>query len=269
MLLIILISILLLIALSIFLIAYFHTKSLIVKRYTIKDKEILTDVDEKTNIKILFFSDLHIGKTLKKEKLKKFILYLASFKADLYIFGGDIIGDNIKKYYSTSDVKECFNPLKGKCCIAVYGNHEFKNEKNITVLEKLNYFDAMGFNLLNNEEFAFFKNNKYILLYGINDCIYNDVKLPSKEYDLVICHEGDIADKIKNQILIAGHTHGGQIKIPFLPYIYLPKYGKKYVKGVNMAANNSKVIVSNGVGCNKFNIRFFAKRDIILINYIK
>ena len=266
--LIIFISIVLILVIVALLITYFHTKSLLVKKYTIKDKNVLNYDNEKYQIKILFFSDLHIGKTLKKKNLKRFVSYLLSFKADLYIFGGDIIGDNIKKYYTIADVEECFLPLKDKCCVAVYGNHEFKNEKNITIAEKLKYFEAMGFNTLNNEEFVFFKNNNFIKIYGMNDIIYNELKLPSKEYDLVICHEGDIINKMSNQILLSGHTHGGQIRIPFLPYIYLPKYGKEYVSGLYNVDNN-KIIVSNGVGCNKFNIRFFAKRDIILINYIK
>ena len=50
----------------------------------------------------------------------------------------------------------------------------------------------MGFNTLNNEEFVFFKKNNFIKIYGMNDIIYNELKLPSKEYDLVVCHEGDI-----------------------------------------------------------------------------
>lgn len=247
---------------------YYQSHKLVLKKYTIKNKEILNNSNEKKGIKILFFSDLHIGRTLKKDKLKKFISYLASLNADLYIFGGDIVGDNINKYYSISDVKECFKPLANKCCIAVYGNHEFKEEKNISIVLKKEYFNAMGFNTLVNEEFAFFKENKYILIYGMQEYIYNEAKFPNRAYDLIICHEGDIIERIDNQILLAGHTHGGQIRIPFLPYIYLPKYGKKYVSGL-YNVNSSKAIISNGVGCNKINIRLFAKRDIILINYIK
>ena len=246
---------------------YYQSHKLIIKKFTIKNKEIVESY-EKNGIKILFFSDLHIGRTLKKEKLKKFVSYLASINADLYVFGGDVIGDNINKYYSVEDVKECFKPLNNKCCIAVYGNHEFKEEKNISIALKLEYFKAMGFNTLTNEEFVFFKNNKFLRIYGMNEYIYNEAKLPNKAFDLIICHEGDIIEKIDNQILLAGHTHGGQIRIPFLPYIYLPKYGKKYISGL-YNVNNSKIIVSNGVGCNKINIRLFAKRDIILINYIK
>ena len=74
--LIIFISIVLILVIVALLITYFHTKSLLVKKYTIKDKNVLNCDNEKYQIKILFFSDLHIGKTLKKKNLKRFVSYL-------------------------------------------------------------------------------------------------------------------------------------------------------------------------------------------------
>ena len=62
--LIIFISIVLILVIVALLITYFHTKSLLVKKYTIKDKNVLNCDNETYQIKILFFSDLHIGKTL-------------------------------------------------------------------------------------------------------------------------------------------------------------------------------------------------------------
>jgi len=253
----------------IFLILFFETKRLRIVSYTIKDHNIFKKKDNNySGIKIVFFSDIHIGKHLKKKELNKKIDYLKSLDADIYIFGGDLIGKNITKYYSTKDITDCFLPLTNKVCISVYGNHEYKPEKDTSTDTKIKYFEAMGFKILNNESFVFTKDNKSIEIFGMNDYIYHDAIIPNKKYDLVICHEGDIIDKINNQIMLSGHTHGGQIRPPLIPLYYRPINGKKYTHGI-YNVNDSKLIVSNGFGYEFLKIRFNAPMEVLIIDYIK
>ena len=236
--------------------------------YEIKKGKVSKQISDEKGLNIVFFSDIHIGKHLKKKQLDKRLKMLLDQNADLYIFGGDLIGKNINKYYSIDDVSKAFSIFKDKTCIAIYGNHEYKIEKGIDSKLKDDYFKAMNFVVLNNTSYLFKKDDLQLEIYGMNDYIYHEAKLPDKQYDLVVCHEADIIDKMDNQIMLSGHTHGGQIKIPLIPLYYKPINGKKYFKGYYQTLNN-QLIISNGLGFEFMKIRFNAPADIIKIKYIK
>lgn len=253
---------------AMFAIMYIDTTKIKELKYTIKNNKVYKGIETFKGFKIVFFSDLHIGKLKKKNELNKIVELLKSYDADIYIFGGDLIGSNIKKHFTIQDVTESFAVLSDKCLISVYGNHEYKLEKNITTEEKFEYFKAMGFKILKDDGYTYYKNDKSLSIYGMNDYIYNDVKMPIIKYDLIISHEGDIIEKINNQIMLSGHTHGGQIRLPLIPIFYKPKHGKKFTSGL-YNVNSSNLIVSNGLGFNGIKVRFFAKRDIIIIDYQK
>ena len=220
------------------------------------------DNDQIKGEKIVFFSDLHLGKIQKKKEIKKKIQFLASLDASLYIFGGDLVGENIKKYYTIADIKEIFKPLEKKKCLAVLGNHEFKSNNKIAYDEIKDYYKAGNFIVLEDEIYNF----KDLNIYGLKDG--NNFPLKYKTINdngLVILHEGDLFDKISgNFLMLSGHSHGGQIKIPFS---YKPINGKKYLAGL-YTCDNKSLIVSKGLGCNLFKMRFNAKCDIIIIDYI-
>ena len=89
-------------------------------------------------------------------------------------------------------------------------------------------------------------------------------------YNLVLCHEPDIVDKILNSntdYMVAGHTHGGQIRIPFYTEKYLPSYGEKYVKGEYKLDNKNKTIlyVNSGLGTTKIPARLGAVPELTYI----
>lgn len=242
----------------------YQTNKVVIKEYVIENNKVVNKIDEYKGIKVVFFSDLHIGRLLKKDKLKEKLLMLKNLNADLYIFGGDLIGIDTSKYYGIEDVKESFKILNDKEVIAVYGNHEYKKVKHGDDL-KLKYFEATGFKVLVDEEYLS-KDGLYI--FGKQECIYHNNVNIDKQYDLLISHQGDILDIYNKQIILSGHTHGGQIIIPFIPIYYKPKFGKKYTSGVHKH-NDSTLIISNGFGYGGLKLRLFASLDVIVIDYRK
>ena len=242
----------------------YQTNKLVIKEYVIENNNLVDNVDEYKGIKVVFFSDLHIGKLLKKEKLKEKLLMLKNLNGDLYIFGGDLIGIDTYKYYSIDDVKECFEILKGLEVIAVHGNHEYKKVKHGDDM-KIKYFQATGLKVLIDEEYI---SKDGLSIFGKQECIYHDNVNINKKYDLLISHQGDILDNYDNQIILSGHTHGGQIRIPLIPIYYKPKYGEKYTSGVHKH-NNSILIISNGYGYGGMKLRLFSSLDVIVIDYRK
>ncbi len=247
-----------------------ETKKIKIVSYNLKHGTINQGlIDEKEKIRIVYFSDFHLGRFLQKKELEEKIQILKDLDADVYLFGGDLIGKNIKKYYTIEDIERFFRPLQGKCLLSVYGNHEYKKNKWMTINEKQAYFEAMGFHILKNQEYVYKKNNQTISIYGMDDAIFGKAILPEKEYDLVLSHEGDVVESLTNkQFLLSGHTHGGQIKIPLIPFYYRPTKGKKYTHGL-FSVSLSKLLVSNGIGYGKMKLRLFAPCEIVQIDYIK
>jgi len=230
---------------------------------TIKNKNI-TKGESKEGIRIVYFSDLHIGRLMQEKELRKTLDKIFNIEADLYIFGGDLSGQNVKKYYSVSKVKEIFSKYSNKTILAIHGNHEFKDDKQDLTF-KNDIFDAMGFTNLINKSYTFRKDDKSLSIYGIEDCLLKDPIYPNEDYDLVILHEPDPYINIKGQVAMTGHTHAGQLKLPLLPF-YKPALGKKYTYGIY---EDNKLYVSSGIGYGGAKIRLCSEREIVVINYIK
>ena len=89
-------------------------------------------------------------------------------------------------------------------------------------------------------------------------------------YNILITHEPDIVDKMASdqvQLVLAGHTHGGQISLPYLTEKILPANGKKYVKGLFSIGSEgqTKLFVTKGTGMTKLPFRFMNVPEIVAI----
>lgn len=239
-------------------------------QYEIKSEKIDRDMD------ILFLSDLHscdYGINQKKlmDKIK-------SVDCDVILLGGDIVDDKLK-------AKKAFELLEqlqqlGKKIYYVHGNHE-KRIENLVVIDEtiINY----NVQILNNEE-VFLSNN--IKLIGVDDSsgeiLENyenklddlDEKLNLENYNICLIHKPDYYFKknLKNfDLMISGHTHGGQWRLPFiLNGVISPGQGlfPKYAGG--MYNDDYTLIVSRGLAKEKTVVpRIFNRPEINLIKLTK
>ena len=158
------------------------------------------------------------------------------------------------------------NASKGK--YAVFGNHDYGGGAENKYESIMN---AGGFTVLKNEIITFEENNFRII--GIDDVLigYGDPQIVNAAapdmYNLVLCHEPDVIDEVYNSnsdFFVAGHTHGGQIRIPYYTEMFLPSYGRTYVKGEYQLDNpcQTVVYVNPGLGTTKIPARFGAVPEI-------
>ena len=82
-------------------------------------------------------------------------------------------------------------------------------------------------------------------------------------YKIVLVHEPDISDKIVKDysvnLILAGHTHGGQINIPLIKNIFIPKDSIKYTKD-----HYNNMYINYGLGTKKAHLRFLNHPSIDL-----
>jgi predicted MPP superfamily phosphohydrolase len=120
---------------------------------------------------------------------------------------------------------------------AVLGNHDwFTNAKHVTAA-----LTAEGIRVMANESVAIERDGARFWLAGVNDVISHTADLkktlqpvPAGEPVVLLAHEPDFADyalRFSIDLQLSGHSHGGQIRFPLLPPLYLPEMAKKYILG--------------------------------------
>lgn len=240
---------------------------LMVNDYKIVNEDI---PDSFVGSKILQFSDLHYGTGYNEKRLGKLVSKINSYKPDVVVFTGDLIDKNYNA--SDNDLKILIKYLSkidsklGK--YTIIGNHDFYNEDFENVM-----YDS-GFRLLkNNYDTIYNLDNDPILLYGIDEYSYGNPRadilgkkvIDSIPYKIVIMHEGDYLDDFVNKydvdLVLAGHSHNGQVKLPGVRPLYLPKGSKEYYSSY-YKVKNTEVYISNGVGNSLFDFRLFTPPSI-------
>ena len=247
---------------------YISTAKVKVREYRVINNKI---PDSFNGLKIIQLSDLHFGSTMFNEELKKIVKLSNERKPDLVIFTGDLINTN---YDLTSKEQEkLIKELKsisstlGK--YAILGNED--TEKVSTI------FNQSDFTILRDEyELIYKEDNNPILLVGLNSNkksqdidkafkYFTEQTHNSDIYTISIFHEPDTAEDIidsyKSDLLLAGHSHNGNIRIPFVKFSLFRVDGAKKYNQDYYKINNSELYISSGLGTQK-GIRLFCRPSI-------
>ncbi|MBR6690526.1 MAG: metallophosphoesterase [Bacilli bacterium] len=248
---------------------YFGTKGFTVKEYGVVDSNLPNNF---YGLKIVQLSDIHYKVTTTKEDLEKLVKEINLLKPDIVILTGDLFDSNIK--YSKKDFKDLKKILKkidyNIDKYAIKGEDDLNIDNWEEVINNSNFI-----NLNDNYEFIYNNGNEPILLVGINsnykkkhikntlNSIYEEINTKYK-YSILIVHEPDIINSIdysKFNLILAGHSHGGQVKIPFIGGIIKDKYSKIYTDEF-YKLENTKLYISSGIGTTKYKFRLFNKPSI-------
>ena len=223
-------------------------------------------------LKIVFFGDTHLGEFNDNDQLDRIVAKINAENPDLVIFTGDLIGSSGDFTVNPEAIAQSLGQIQATYAkVAVIGNHEY------ALLDQYNYEDLMaagGFTVLVDDWLDITELN--VRLLGLDD-VYRgnpDTTLADEAldgtYNILITHEPDIVDKMASdqvQLVLAGHTHGGQISLPYLTEKILPANGKKYVKGLFSIGSEgqTKLFVTKGTGMTKLPFRFMNVPEIVAI----
>ena len=251
-------TIILIIALTLVYARYLGTSGLFVKEYHIKSNSI---TETYNGLKIVHFSDFHYGRTTNLEELKNLVKDINKIKPDIIIFTGDFIDKDIK--IDDSKMANIIEELKKLDSTYgnyyVNGNHDNKFDKYKQMMDSSNFID-----LNNSYDVIYNTNNETILLSGLStkaDTKFLDDVFKDKfyNYKINIMHYPDDIKKIKDynyDLVLAGHSHNGQIYIPFYGAVIRPNHAKTYYDEY-YKLNNTNFYISSGIGTSDFNFRWF------------
>ncbi|HQU85616.1 MAG TPA: metallophosphoesterase [Pyrinomonadaceae bacterium] len=227
---------------------------------------------EQDGFKIVAISDIHGGAHYMDEARIRYLVEQSNAQnPDIVVLLGDFVsevnGVGSPLIMPVSVIADNLKGLKSNFGVyAVIGNHDWwHDEKEIT-----RELERVGYKVLENESASFKKNGQNITIIGIEDfwkrrrvdiaSVFS--KIERKENILAITHNPDSFDQIPEGIslLLAGHTHGGQVVIPFFgPPIVVAK--REYTKGFIQKENKS-LFVTTGVSAM---IRFGVPPEIAVL----
>lgn len=235
--------------------------------------------------RIVFFTDLHVGPYKRSDFVKRVVKKVNSLRADLIFIGGDFTtGEDFHPKYLTPLKKlEANYPI-----VAVLGNHDYNLNFSFEtprpslakkVAEKLK---SLNIKVLRNKSYTYEFGKEKVNIVGIDslwakkDNVEKAFRKVEQRYPtVVLAHNPDIVYKVKKlegkrvDILLSGHTHGNQFRLPFdgalFPFIRPIKLSAKYLQGFNKF-RGIPMYVNAGTGETLTRIRLFDPPEIVVFD---
>lgn len=267
-------SLLLFLILTVFYSRYMEPEMLTVKEITV---ETGMDIEQ---CRIIFFTDTHFGTLYDEKNVEKIVKMINERDADIVIFGGDLL-DNYARDKETLDMEYLQEELSkieakyGK--YAVFGNHDYGGGA-FRIYET--FMNDCGFYVLDNE--AVFLERFNIELIGFDDYLLGQTdeefyQIQSNKFHLIATHEPVISRFIEGSgdtFIVAGHTHGGQVFVPYFTEKLLPSGSGQFRKGFYDMQDIGmdgfvQMYVSSGIGLTKYPFRFLNIPEIMEVNLIR
>lgn len=262
-------SIILIIIILLFYMRFISTAGIVVREYKIENKKLSSFY----GMKIVHFTDLHYGMTVDEDKLSYLVDKINKTKPDIVLFTGDLVDRHtsvtneissiITKYLSS------INTTYGK--YYVKGNHDKVNKSYDTIMTNSN-FKCLD----ESYEVIYSEDGKSLFLSGVavdrylNSDIVENINLNNYDYKIFMIHYPDEIDRILKynfDLIVAGHSHNGQVRIPVVGKIITPNNAKKYYDPY-YKIDNTHLYISGGIGNSTINLRFFNKPSFNLYRLV-
>ena len=221
----------------------------------------------KAPLKIAHLSDLHFGRWIGEDTLIKWVDATLSETPDLILITGDFID------YTTTDIAPLLKQLRRLEAplgvFGVLGNHDYDLGQNI--LERLKKgLEQAGVILLVNEGLSL-RDDLFIagtddLWEGRPDLVKTLEDRPKDQACLLMTHIPDLLPSVPRdvELTLCGHTHGGQIKLPFYgAVVTASEYGRRFLEG--WIREPVTAHVSRGLGFGVVPLRFLSRAELAIL----
>ena len=225
--------------------------------------------------RIVQISDIHMGGWMNFERLQLVADLVMAQKPDVLLMTGDFLKG--RSFTETAkqgieDLIRVLRPLADSVpSFAVLGNHDYHTSPN-AIREMLRLCRIID---LTNTVFMLKRGGENLCLCGVDDVRHGDVRLSDVIAQLeenspaiLLAHEPDFADTSaatgKFDLQVSGHSHGGQIVVPFYGPPRLPDSGRKYPSGLYKVGNMFQY-TNRGVGMDRLAIRINCPPEITIL----
>ena len=238
--------------------------------------------------RIIQISDLHASFWVGRDYLMEVVREINRFKKDLVVIGGDIITGSVNNFWKRwiptlkddylSMVVDVLGNLEGGEKIAVLGNHDQGDGKQ-TELRLVSELERIGIRVLRNSSKKLTRGLSSLYVAGTDDYWFScDLekalrRVPQDEFKILLCHNPDVRQDIghetKIDITLCGHTHGGQVAIPFISHHFIPIKNPLRYQAWLVKEKYGYTYVNRGIGTLVFPLRLAASPEITCFTLIK
>lgn len=255
-----------------------------IDRVTVLIRDLPEDLD---GMRVVQISDTHMGPRVPRSFIASAVRKAIELKPDLIALTGDYVC--ISDTY-IEDAAEVFRPLVGAArfgVVGVLGNHDHW----IDGPRMSRLMTDLGIRMIDNDRVFLGPGGlsddpgpDALCVAGLGDLIGDDIRtdrvfreVPAAMPRIVLAHHPDTAElpvfapgvAPRVDLMLSGHTHGGQVKLPFLGTPAVPSdYGDKYAAGM-VQGPSCRVFVSKGVGMSILPVRFRVPPEINLITLVR
>ncbi len=235
-----------------------------IEPYLLRTKQYTLNADFTKPLKIVQVSDIQISKHFTIENLKKVINKINEQEADIVLFTGDLY-EIYAEYHDDEALIAELSKIESRLGkYAIWGNRDYGGG---AVRQYEDIMEKSGIYLLRNEAVSItVAGEEHLFLAGLDDALLGapDITEIMEKftdhrylYSILMTHEPDTADlysKLGFDLIVAGHSHGGQVNIPLLPQIKTT-LAEKYVDGFYSLNDQTSLYVNSGIGTSRFPMR--------------
>lgn len=226
---------------------------------------------------IAVLSDFHYDAYFSEHPLHAAVPMVNDLHPDMIVLTGDFVsvpgisGDYARAASGAEPCARLLHQVRAPYGVwAILGNHDEETDGDF-VADTLH---SSGIRVLRNESAAIEPKGARFWLSGVSDVLARTAdldtaldKIPANEATVLLAHEPDYADYVARHpvdLQISGHSHGGQVRLPFLPPLYLPDLARKYVAGLYRIGRLA-LYTNRGLGTVGIPVRWNCPPEITLL----
>jgi uncharacterized protein len=232
-------------------------------------------------LRIAQLSDIHLDQFTEPFFLRQAVRHINALRPDLVLITGDFVTNGMvtTRKFARGAAWQCADILQGLQCRRIYavlGNHDvLVGAKQVSAALRAN-----GITVLINSYLPIERGGSRFWLAGVDDPVCGHPRLElavpaairniPNEPIVLMSHAPDYADSLMVHpagqavnVMLSGHTHGGQIRLPVVGALVLPRLGKKYVEG-SFTVGSMQLYVNRGLGTVNLPFRLDCPPEITL-----
>ena len=225
---------------------------------------------------IALLADFHYDPYFSVHPLEAAIGMVNGLRPDLIVLAGDFVsastfGSDEKAAAAAEPCSEFLRRMRAQHGLwAVMGNHDVSTDRHRVT----GALQAEGIQVLVNQSVPIESNGARFWLCGVDDVLDGSPDLaatlrdvPPNAASILVAHEPDYADYVAGfpvDLQLSGHTHGGQVRLPFLGPLYLPALAKRYIWGL-YKIRDLTLYTNPGIGTVGIPVRWNCPPEITLL----
>lgn len=225
--------------------------------------------EEFDGYKVAHISDIHMDGWMNFDRLGAAIKLLNAQEPDLVAITGDYVTDTVR--LDSRELSDALSLIEARDgVVAVLGNHDYLTDVDMVRL----LIRMSDITELSNDVHTVKRGDAALHFAGVDDFWRRKArldlvleKLPDEGAAVLLAHEPDFADVAaptgRFDLQLSGHSHGGQVRLPFFGPIVRPRYGGNYADGLHNV-DGMLLYTNRGLGMLKPHIRLNCRPEITI-----